>query len=163
MAQLRTHRLHNSKADVVMNERPFSGRGPLEAAIKLSTAYQAAEGEARHTLLLEILDLLDGLPESSALAKFLIQPARDAMALDPDNAKGLRFRAVKGLLNSGLNDEELSAEAGFDDRAVDGRELQPSLLVDLGRRVASQHLDSIRLKRSATTGHLRRANRVGLR
>ena len=94
-----------------LTELRESGRGPLEAAIKLSSEYEAAEGEARHALLLQLLDLLDELPESSALAKFFIQPARDAMALDPDNAKGLRFRAVKGLLNSGLNDEDLTVEA----------------------------------------------------
>ncbi|MFT5286476.1 MAG: thioredoxin-related protein [Planctomycetota bacterium] len=94
-----------------LTELRESGRGPLEAAMKLTSDYQAAEGEARQALLLQILDLLDSLPESSALAKLLIQPARDAMALDPDNAKGLRFRAVKGLLNSGLNDDDLCLEA----------------------------------------------------
>ena len=90
-----------------LQELRTNGRAPLTAAIKLSDSYKTAEGPARQAILIEILDLLDGLPESSMLAKYLIQPARDAIALDPDNAKGLRFRAVKGLLNSGLNDSDL--------------------------------------------------------
>jgi thioredoxin-related protein len=94
-----------------LNGLVASGRAALEKVTSLTKRWEAAEGAARDAMLGEILDVLETLDEGSPFTEQLIGPAKRALAADPDNAKGLKKRAVKALIGAGVYEPELLASA----------------------------------------------------
>jgi len=99
-----------------LTELRNEGLQALNDAIKLVAEFDAAEGDARKAVLVKILDVIEGLNPESPIVSRLEAPARKAFTLDPDNAEGLKLRALKALLTAGQTSEDLIAM---------GRELDP--------------------------------------
>ncbi len=94
-----------------INQLREKGRGPLMKVEKTMLAYEAASGDAKTAALGELLGVMIELDFDSALADRLVDPARTALTLDPENAAGLKLRAVHALSNAGVHDAELLALA----------------------------------------------------
>lgn len=95
-----------------INDLRKTGRAPLMRAQAALTKFeQAEEGEAKLTALDEVLKVMSEVEFGSPMAKMLIEPARSALELDADNAKGLKLRAVIGLSNANEHSDELLALA----------------------------------------------------
>jgi len=95
-----------------INELRKSGRGPLIKAENALKRYnEAAEGTAKSEALEGILAVMNELDFASPLAEQLIEPARTAFTLDPENKSGLKLRALKAISNAGVHDAELLALA----------------------------------------------------
>ena len=94
-----------------LNELVTNGRPALEKVEGLMKRWDAAEGAAQDAMLGEVLDLLESLPEGSPFTSQLIAPARRALAADADNAKGLKLRAVKAIVDAGVHEPEILAAA----------------------------------------------------
>jgi thioredoxin-related protein len=104
-----------------LNELVSTGRAALEKVDSLMKRWDAAEGDARDALLGEILDVLETLDAESPFTERLIGPAERALAADPDNAKGLKKRAVKALCSAGIYKTELlTAAKELDPKNADG-------------------------------------------
>ena len=94
-----------------LNEIRESGREALVSTKQLVAEFDSAEGEAKVAALGKVLDLLGKLGGDSPFAAQLATPARWAFEADPDNAKGLKLRAVKALMAAGQMDESVMAAA----------------------------------------------------
>ena len=89
-----------------------TGRAPLmKAQEALAKFEKAEEGEAKLTALDEVLKIMAEVDFGSPMAKMLVDSARSALELDPDNAKGLKLRAVIGLANANEYSDDLLALA----------------------------------------------------
>lgn len=73
--------------------------------------YEAAKDSERAQLLGEAIALMDALPFEHMMAPKLKPVIAGAIAADPENAKGLRARAVKALLKSGSGDAAVAEAA----------------------------------------------------
>ena len=87
------------------------GHAALSKLEDLSKAFEGAQGAEKDVVLGKIVDELGGLPEGSPLATSLLAHAEQALVADPDNAKGLKLKAVKALMNAGRADENVVAAA----------------------------------------------------
>ncbi len=87
------------------------GLQALTDATNLVQELEAAEGAAQVEVLSRILTVIEGLSPDSPIVGRLEAPARIAFTIDPDNAQGLKLRAVKALLKAGLNDADLANAA----------------------------------------------------
>jgi thioredoxin-related protein len=94
-----------------LDEIRSTGREALVSTKQLVAEFDAAQGEAKVAALGKVLDLLGKLDADSPFAAQLAAPARWAFEADPDNAKGLKLRAVKTLMAAGQMDETVTAAA----------------------------------------------------
>ena len=99
-----------------LTELRDEGLKALNDAINLVAEFDAAEGAARKAVLIRILDVIEALTPESPIVSRLEASAREALTMDPDNAEGLKLRAVKALL---------FAEQTSDDLLAIGREFDP--------------------------------------
>jgi len=99
-----------------LTELREEGLKALNDAVNLVNEFEAAEGPARREALLKILAVVEGLTPESPIVGRLEGPVREAFVMDPENAEGLKLRALKALLVAGKSSDELM---------VMGRELDP--------------------------------------
>lgn len=99
-----------------LTELREEGLTALNEAKQLVAEFEAAEGPARREVLVKILAVVEGLSPDSPIVARLEPSVRAAFEMDPDNAEGLKMRALKALLNAGQTSEELMTM---------GRELDP--------------------------------------
>lgn len=88
-----------------------SGRPALLAAIAVAKEFDASKDAARAAAAEKAVALVEKASEGGAWVEKLVPAMRAAVELDPENAKGLRLRAVKVLLKSGVFDEPIVAVA----------------------------------------------------
>lgn len=98
-----------------LEEISTSGRKALVEVKALVGAFDAAQGDAKLAELEKVLTRLEGLEDGSPFATLLAVPARQALSLDAENARGLKLRAIKALFTAGKFDDDLVAAA----RALD--------------------------------------------
>ena len=99
-----------------MGELRSEGRPVLMETVKAVEAFEAAKDEAKLAAWEAVMKSMEELPDDSPLVSMLADPVRWAFEADPDNAKGMKLRAVKGLLSRGQVDDELKTL---------GREMDP--------------------------------------
>ena len=93
-----------------LGEIRASGRAQLDATKEVVAAFEAAEGEAKVPAWERAVEALRSLSADSPFAAKLADPVRWGLEHDPDNAKGMRLRAIGALLASGQGNDELAAE-----------------------------------------------------
>jgi thioredoxin-related protein len=116
------------------------GRPVLEKTKRIVGAFQAAAEPEKLAAWQAVMDLLESLPDNSALAAPLIEPARWGFNADPKNEKGLKLRALKALLSRGEADEELLSA---------GRELDPKNEGGLLEKVVQAEFSAVRSDEAA--------------
>jgi len=121
-----------------------AGKRALTASSKVLADFAAARDEASKTAAWEgCLKAIDGLGAGSPLADQLAGPVRWALTADPDNAKGMKKRALKALLAVGVADDELMTA---------GRELDPKNADGLLERVVEAQFGKVQSKAAGEAG-----------
>jgi len=92
-----------------LTELRETGRPMLMKVIALAEEFAAAEGAARLAVWERVLDMLEGMDATSAGLQRLVEPAKLAFELDPENAAGHKLRAVRALAAVGQLDEDVRA------------------------------------------------------
>jgi thiol-disulfide isomerase/thioredoxin len=78
----------------------------LLAATEIGKAFDAAEGDARAALIEKAVTALSEVKKGAGYAGKLVPAVKAGLTADPDNAKGLKARALGALLTSGTSDTE---------------------------------------------------------
>ena len=94
-----------------MAELKKKGMPQLEAVLKLTKEYAAAEGDARLALWDKVADMLQKNGGDSAGARHLFKIVKEGLTLDPENKRGMAAKALKALFAAGRYTEENYAKA----------------------------------------------------
>lgn len=114
-----------------MADLKAKGMPGLEAAQKLVTAFESAEGDARKTAFLTLAEKLETGGPGIAGERMLKRVVRAGMDADPDGTKGMRLAAVKALLAASEADAALlQAAVVMDPKNAEGL-YEQAMLVEL--------------------------------
>jgi len=84
-----------------MAELKKNGLPQLEAVLKLTKEYKAAEGDAQIVLWDKVASMLEKNGAESAGARHLLSVVKEGLTLDPKNEKGLGAKALTALFAAG--------------------------------------------------------------
>lgn len=91
------------------------GKATLAEIAAMKAAYAAADGEKKIALVEKAIGLLEAKSDGDFGIDAFAAIAKDAFTVDPENARGLKHRAVKALMKVGQADEATLTMA----RAID--------------------------------------------
>lgn len=94
-----------------MQKHRLEGRASLVTAKGIEKEFADAKGDARAPLAEKAVALVEKAGAGAAWVSRILPAARAALEVDPQNAKGLKARAVKAMLRNGTADDSVIAEA----------------------------------------------------
>lgn len=117
-----------------MAELRSAGKQELKKIAAVVTAWSQAEGGAKMAALETVMATMSKMtPDTPGLSR-LVPPVKTAFTLDPDNAKGLKLKAIKTLMAAGQMDADVKAA---------GREVDPKNADGLLEQIVLADCESI--------------------